>query len=425
MMGSLVANPTGGNVVGGNATINNVGNVTNINQTTDKSIIEWDSFSIDLGETTNFNLPNASSAVLNRVTGLNQSIISGILNSNGNVFLINENGILITKDGLINVNSFIGSTHDVANEDFMGGKKLNFIGGSGKFENHGTINANGSIIIIATEIENAGSLNADEVYLRETEGNATIKVRAKLSDINDEIEAHNGNIYGMVINQAGIKRGQTVIEKNGQKWLVDQRGSSGVYEFNDEALAVSLGFKRMGNSDNYKIGKDTGSELSIDANGNLVPFPEIPVVIEPEIIPVVVVNPAVTIEPELTPYNPLPVVIENITPIVTPNQIHVTIDTSTTTVEHSTPTHKEERELQHTHTPSVVHEDSPILPFKKKEHDFDTYYRDNTTTHEYDTYSRGDKDFGINVVMHHSFSDYLDLDTDMGKALLNNFVNLN
>ena len=54
----LVANPSGGNVVNGSATINSAGNVLTVNQTTDRAVINWNDFSIAFGETTNFNLPN-------------------------------------------------------------------------------------------------------------------------------------------------------------------------------------------------------------------------------------------------------------------------------------------------------------------------------------------------------------------------------
>ena len=64
-----LANPEGGQVVGGTATITQTDPKTlTINQTTNKAIINWRNFSIKAGEHTTFVQPSAMSAVLNRVT---------------------------------------------------------------------------------------------------------------------------------------------------------------------------------------------------------------------------------------------------------------------------------------------------------------------------------------------------------------------
>ena len=75
VIGSLVsggahANPTGGNVVAGGATINDRGNGTlDINQSSGKAIINWKDFSIGANETVNFRQPGSNSITLNRVVG--------------------------------------------------------------------------------------------------------------------------------------------------------------------------------------------------------------------------------------------------------------------------------------------------------------------------------------------------------------------
>ncbi len=48
------ANPTGGVVVDGAATISSAGSVTNVAQSTNSAIINWQNFSIASGETVNF-----------------------------------------------------------------------------------------------------------------------------------------------------------------------------------------------------------------------------------------------------------------------------------------------------------------------------------------------------------------------------------
>jgi len=84
--------PTGGEVVAGSATISQPSAQTmQINQGSQKAILNWQGFSIAKPETVNFQQPNASSIALNRVVGNSGSEIYGALNANGQVFLVNPN----------------------------------------------------------------------------------------------------------------------------------------------------------------------------------------------------------------------------------------------------------------------------------------------------------------------------------------------
>ncbi|MCA3270047.1 MAG: hypothetical protein INF44_06850, partial [Thalassospira sp.] len=61
MQGIALANPEGGVVVGGAASIAAQGNTTTITQTSDRAAINWNSFDIKAGETTEFKQPNQNS----------------------------------------------------------------------------------------------------------------------------------------------------------------------------------------------------------------------------------------------------------------------------------------------------------------------------------------------------------------------------
>ncbi|MFZ2391354.1 MAG: filamentous hemagglutinin N-terminal domain-containing protein, partial [Rhodoferax sp.] len=80
-------------VVNGQASFQQLGNVRTITNTPG-TVIEWPGFSIAAGEVTRFVQQNSASAVLNRITGQEPSLILGALQSNGRVFLINPNGVL-------------------------------------------------------------------------------------------------------------------------------------------------------------------------------------------------------------------------------------------------------------------------------------------------------------------------------------------
>ena len=112
--------PQGASVQSGNVTITGTGsNHMTIDQKTSKSIINWNSFSINSAGRVDFNMPSSSSSSLNRVTGSTPSNIAGQLNSNGKVLLINPNGVVISPTGVINTKAFTASSLDINNKDFL------------------------------------------------------------------------------------------------------------------------------------------------------------------------------------------------------------------------------------------------------------------------------------------------------------------
>src|SRR5918994_977632 len=96
-LASALANPLGGQVVGGAASIAGQGTSSvTVTQSSQNAVINWQSFNIGAGEITRFVQPNSSATMLNRVTGdANPSTIFGTLQGNGRVFVINPNGVLI------------------------------------------------------------------------------------------------------------------------------------------------------------------------------------------------------------------------------------------------------------------------------------------------------------------------------------------
>jgi filamentous hemagglutinin family protein len=160
------ANPLGGSVAAGTAQVSGEGtaNVT-VNQATDKAIINWQSFDIGNGEATQFVQPNASSVTLNRVTGgLGRSEIDGALKANGNIFLINPDGILFGPHSVVDVGGLVATTNDIRNDDFMAGRYV--FSQPGKADasvvNAGNITAatGGFAALVAPGVRNAGTITA-------------------------------------------------------------------------------------------------------------------------------------------------------------------------------------------------------------------------------------------------------------------------
>lgn len=157
-----VALPQGGTVASGSAGISRTGDATlTINQTSDKAIVNWDSFSIGRGGHVDIVQPGANSAILNRVTGDTTSAIHGRLTATGQVHLVNPNGIFIGRDGAIDAGSFAASTLGISDDDFQAGRlRYSGTGNSATVENQGrvTIGRGGYAALIGGKVRNAGTV---------------------------------------------------------------------------------------------------------------------------------------------------------------------------------------------------------------------------------------------------------------------------
>jgi len=166
------AGPAGGVVRGGTATISQTGTATTINQSSARAVIDWRTFDIAANESVSFVQPSTQAAVLNRVTGSQVSSLQGSLTGNGQVFLVNPNGILIGNGATINVGSFFASTANIATPAFMrdgvaaGGKyafdELASGARTATIVNAGTITVadGGMVALVAPGVRNSGTISA-------------------------------------------------------------------------------------------------------------------------------------------------------------------------------------------------------------------------------------------------------------------------
>jgi len=85
----------------------------------DKSVLNWNAFgsgtnAISAGDAVVYNLPNTNASVLNVVSGGASTTIEGALASNGKLYILNPNGIIISGSSRIDTNGFTLSTVDNA-----------------------------------------------------------------------------------------------------------------------------------------------------------------------------------------------------------------------------------------------------------------------------------------------------------------------
>jgi filamentous hemagglutinin family protein len=138
----LQALPVGGTTVAGRGQITQSGSVLTIDQKSSRLAIDWQSFNIGAGQSVLFEQPSSQSIALNRVLGQDPSVILGNLSANGQVFVLNPNGVLFGRGARVSVGALLASTLQISVEDFLAGH-FTLAGGdeSGSVINRGTLQA--------------------------------------------------------------------------------------------------------------------------------------------------------------------------------------------------------------------------------------------------------------------------------------------
>lgn len=155
--------PTGGQVAAGAASIAQSGARMDVTQTTNRAVINWNTFNVGAQAHVNYNQPSASSATLNRVLDTNPSQILGKITANGQVFFVNPNGVYFGKGSSVDVGALVASTKNIKDADFMAGNmKFTRDGSTGSVVNEGEIRAalDGFVALLAPEVRNEGVIIA-------------------------------------------------------------------------------------------------------------------------------------------------------------------------------------------------------------------------------------------------------------------------
>ena len=168
-VGSVDAAPTGGTVVAGQGTISESGTTTTVHQQSQNLSLNWLGFSISPTETVQFVQPSSTAVALNRVIGTDASQIYGHLVANGQVFLINTNGVLFAPGAQVNVGGLVASSLNISDADFLAGNYKFQTGSSAATSatpasviNQGSITAaaGGSVALLGGRVSNQGTITA-------------------------------------------------------------------------------------------------------------------------------------------------------------------------------------------------------------------------------------------------------------------------
>ncbi|HET9019231.1 MAG TPA: filamentous hemagglutinin N-terminal domain-containing protein, partial [Acetobacteraceae bacterium] len=158
------ARPLGGTVVAGSAAISHNATTTTITQSSQRAAIDWNSFDVGAQQGVRFQQPSANAVALNRVTGPNPSQIAGHIDANGQVILINPDGVTFYRGAQVNAAGFVASAAGMSNRDFMAGRNAftQPAHPGARIVNAGTITVKqtGLAVLVAPQVANSGVITA-------------------------------------------------------------------------------------------------------------------------------------------------------------------------------------------------------------------------------------------------------------------------
>ena len=241
-----------------------------VNQTQPKAVIDWKDFNIGSNASVTFNQQgNTSWAALNRIWDLSPSQIYGSLKADGQVYLINQNGILFGPGSQVNVHTLIASSLNLNVDTWINSGTLAFntnqgtINGQsdlfynpgqtpGVVSNTGTIQTDnqGSVFLIGPQVENSGTIispsgqiglvagtdleldlppinayGSPNPYAGSNDARTTLVVKVNSSPQGSVASNMEGGLlaadtglvgmYGRIVNQDGIIRSVTAVKTGG------------------------------------------------------------------------------------------------------------------------------------------------------------------------------------------------------------------
>ncbi|MFN3914449.1 MAG: filamentous hemagglutinin family protein [Aquabacterium sp.] len=283
-------------------------------QTSRSGIYNWSSF--DIGSSATFEIDmqaGSGSSALNRVVGSTKlSEIHGKLKSNGNVFLINPNGVLFGKGAQVNVQGLVASTLDVSDEVFLNGlSTINTNNATFRWQdlsddglvtfdhpdNYVLVDKDATIItpsggrvwLMARKVENRGTvsveggqaalLGGEAVYIKTpdqepklyaSEVNANLPVlRGFLFEVDNatgevnnlgQIMTERGNttLMAHTVRHSGRIRATTTVQENGSVFLLARSGVQG----NEAVRAQSAGSLTLEAGSRIDITPDNSQKAS-------------------------------------------------------------------------------------------------------------------------------------------------------------------
>ena len=223
---SVFAMPTGGKVIEGditgitNGTIASGGTIN----VAGSGLIDWNAFGIGAGETLNYAFTSPGT-LINHVTGADMSQLLGTLNStgNGNLWLINPNGIVVGSSAQLNAGSLVLSTLNATDEALKGflhggdltltsadaakgievqsgakitaGNALNLVGGHIKIADNVTVSASGDSFNMSAVAAKQAGFEGGKTEDGVSSGTAGVGNTLTLGNVTFDIKSPESDVY--------------------------------------------------------------------------------------------------------------------------------------------------------------------------------------------------------------------------------------
>ncbi len=295
-------------VTSGAATSVTAGSTLTVNQTTGTAVLNWSNFNISPDGHVVFAQPNTSSIALNRIFQQNPSSILGRIDANGQIYLVNPNGLIFGSSSVVNAAGILASTLNISDDVFNNGllsavqKRLPALSSDGRtsvldmnanpvLDANGnpipvqlqvqtgaqltTNQSNGRILLASQSINNAGSLTASDgqiilaagnkLYLSSSQDPALRGLYVEvdgggtaLNDVTGHLQAARGDItmVGLAVNQQGRISASTSIAENGSVRLL-ARDTTTISSDSNGVSTLSAT-----NAGTFTLGKNASIEIS-------------------------------------------------------------------------------------------------------------------------------------------------------------------
>jgi filamentous hemagglutinin family protein len=320
-----------GNQVWSGATVNGFqpnGNILEILQTQSRASLYWNRFNIDVGQTVRFNQQgNRDWIALNWIADQNPTQIAGRLIADGQIYLINQNGIIFKPGAQVDASAFIASTLQINSNAFLqslvalrdGRAAFTAFPGStqGRIEvQSGTVTRidgtvvtapngdplqgvaaitsaeGGRVFLLATqEVVNAGKIESKggqivlaagtSVFLFSPPSGADSRFRGLYVEVNaggtarnlGEIISERGNtsLVGLAVNNAGRISADSTLSGNGSVWLLARSDMPSAFSVTNLPPPTRSGEVTLGASSSISIqprdsfGADGKQQTVLDA----------------------------------------------------------------------------------------------------------------------------------------------------------------
>ncbi|MBL8534181.1 MAG: filamentous hemagglutinin family protein [Betaproteobacteria bacterium] len=261
-----------------------------LDQTTPKAVVSWTSFNVASGASVVFRQPDAASAVLNRIFDANPSIIQGSVMANGQIYLVNTNGIVFDRGAQVNAASVVASSLAITPDIFLAGvlsqsATVPAFAGEGGFvrvEPGASLDAGtgGNVWLFAPQVQNGGAITAEGGHILLAAGKKAFlaassdpSLRGVLVEVEGggtatnlgELVAERGrtSLVGIAVNQSGRVSATTSVTANGVVELVAQEST-----FDDNSgrrVPTSNGTVTFGSGSQTRVLPAQSGETSTDA----------------------------------------------------------------------------------------------------------------------------------------------------------------